>query len=319
MNPHEFDVPSAQRFRNSVREVNILSLFVRNEYSSRKCKLRGVDLIVPFLQNLPQLQRAFVGGKCVNGIKSGVYPFEKIRYYYYLCSDLSDQEKFERLLHSFCAAFQVRSLSSTLDLDILNDFVQHKSKGDECEICKTICKTFPIDIVMELVCPVSNERLETNICLSQRSFCNIIRKKTSYAEVSELAKQRLYDLIDGALTWSCFKYDETDSCDEEEKIVEQMSSPGKCFDIYTRVHWIKDADFDGIQALIDFGCDPKYMYSCSISLSFGKKGLLLKSTLDRLLEMGFPLNAGDLNLGDTKGDLNLVDTKDYPAIRDIIS
>ena len=293
----ELDVPAARRFP-MVEELNILCL-LKTEFDVRGWDkfflLPHVAISIPhFVQEFRGLKNVYFGGiRPPSDRRPGTKFFYKPLLH---CEPENHAELYRSLIASLLGAYKTRALSQNVTLhedtldgieDIEYSFCDLPSS--ECEWCKNLCKFLPLQH--------HDFFLRRMICLDDETRNGILRARQGGPEL--IKSVLCYDIAIALERRISYHTVENDT-EEEREYWQKLRSYGVSSEI-ADVIFFDETDLEDVdQMLHRLGLKPndipkEILYE---KLNIGQHDLeydvWIKSSVERFVTRGYPLDPGDL-------------------------
>ena len=297
----ELDVPAARRFP-MVEELNILCLL------KKELDIRGWDkiFVLPHVAiSIPHFVREFRGLKNLyfGGIRpsSDKRPGTKFFYKPLLhCEPENHAELYRSLIASLLGAYNTRALSQNVTLhdgtlDGLSEirkplcYLAEDSDDERCEWCENLCKFLPLQ---------HHELFRDEwLCLDDETRNGILRARQGGPE---LIKSMLCNDIVIALERSIRYHAVENDTEEEREYWQKLRSYGVSSEI-ADVIFFDETDLEDVdQMLHSLGLKPndipkEILYEkLNIGQHDREYDVWIKSSVERFVTRGYPLDPGDL-------------------------
>ena len=297
--------------RLSRRFPNIDEVFVQSFVGSSKTDgttVLNVDMaerIVPFLTSFNQLETCWV-------IDSSFYDYQT-------CQGPEDHGvSYMEMVSSFCSAFKANAFRPDLDLEgFIGGWLPpyflsrrcERNDGAACKLCRRICSNLPLYNVITLPCRWTNgaqTRFRCSLCISTETMADILKSRKwtdGCFDTVERAYRNLFSL-QRAHASSLHRFGvRVEICNA---FAEDLKKRGVDGDIF----FLPDEQIDRAGCLLDIHLSyegkeregnlwgrEKFMDVMNYTKPIGGYALV-KRTFDRLVKIGFDLDAKDFILLD---------------------
>ena len=293
----ELEVRSARRFPNVV-DVNITCLLRQDDDSPQHLDPESVGRTVPFLSTFRHLQEA--------NIFRNTLPYNAV-----VCATPIDHGFFYRaLLISLVGAFQANLLGQSLHLtSILGDWKKKYFCNDGasgCDFCRSLLKHMPLNILANAYGIFEGHGNASDFCFPEADVKRMIEQRVWTKNCIEATSRYVVNTIEAndLVTLSFVPIEHfSDDHHAMRPLLEKALDP-------EWIYYIPDKRLSRLEFLVSLGCRVK-IHSKSDALitlddDFKRGGyLLLKSTFDRLVRAGYPLEPSDFVL---------INEEEFPSI-----